>query len=58
MKKLHGWKSIFLNNVGKDILIKAVVIAISTYMTLFRLPNTWCEDIAKMIVIFWWNIID
>lgn len=56
IKKLHGWKSLFLNNAGKDIIINAIISTIPTYdMTLFRLPKTWCEDIEKLISKFWWN---
>lgn len=52
MRKLHEWKSLFLTAV----LIKAVITAILTYlMTLFKLPSTWCKEIAKMIARFWWN---
>lgn len=52
MKKLHGWKTFFLNNAGKK-LIKAVITAILTYvMTLFRLPKTSCEDIARLLARF------
>lgn len=49
-KKLHSWKTLFLNQEGKETLIKVVITAIPTYlMTLFRLPKTWCEDVTKLI---------
>lgn len=30
MKKVYGWKFLFLNNAGKEILIKAVITVIPT----------------------------
>lgn len=56
MKKLHGWRLVFLNKAGKEVLIKAIITVIPKYlMPLFKLPKTWCEEIAKMIERFWWN---
>lgn len=39
----------FLNNAGKEILIKVMLMTIPTYiMTLFCLPKIWCGDIGDM----------
>lgn len=47
-----------LNHAGKEVLIKAVVTAIPTYvMNVFKLPTTWCSDINVMIARFWWGEI-
>lgn len=56
IKKIQGWKTLFLNNAGKETLIKAVITAIPTHViTLLRLPKTWCEDILRLIARVWWN---
>lgn len=56
IKKIHGWKTLFLNNAGKETLMKVIITTILTYvMTLFRLTKTWCEEIVRLIASFWWN---
>lgn len=38
VKKLEGWRTKFLNNTGKEVLIKALISAIPTYsMSVFKL---------------------
>lgn len=47
--KIMGWRNKLLNNVGKEVLIKAVITSIPTYaMNFFRLPSTWCAEINAM----------
>lgn len=59
MNKIHGWKNPFLNNAVKETVIKVVITTILTYvMNLFRLPKTWCDEISRLMEIFWWNGID
>ena len=55
-KKLKGWKEKTLSQAGREVLIKAVVQAIPTYvMSCYKLPKTLCEDIQALIRNFWWG---
>jgi hypothetical protein len=55
-KKLHDWKTKFLSQAGKEILLKAVIQAIPTYsMSVFLLPQKLCMDINSMMQKFWWG---
>ena len=49
--KLQGWKGKLLNQAGKKVLLKAVVIPNYT-MSYFRLPKGICTDICKKIANF------
>ena len=54
--KIKGWKEKLLSPAGREILIKAVVQAIPTYiMNCFKLPVTLCKDIESLIRPFWWG---
>ena len=54
--KLQGWKEKFLSQVGREVLLKAVVQAIPTFvMSCFNLPSGLLEDIEMMIRKFWWG---
>lgn len=54
--KIQSWKNCMLNQAGKEILIKAVLNAIPTYvMHVFKLPTTWCKEINSLISRFWWG---
>jgi hypothetical protein len=54
--KMHGWKENFLSQARKEVLLKAVVLAIPTYtMSVFQLPKTLCKDINSMMSKFWWG---
>jgi hypothetical protein len=45
-----------LSQAGKEILLKAVVQAISTYcMSVFLLPVTLCKEINTLMQRFWWG---
>lgn len=54
--KLKGLKQKFLNQGGREILIKAVVQAILTYaMACFLLPKDVCSKFIALIRSFWWG---
>ena len=54
--KMQGWKEKLLSQVGKEVMIKAVVQSIPTYsMSVFKLPVILCKDIEAMIRKFWWG---
>ena len=54
--KLAGWKEKLLSKAGKEVLIKVVAQAIPTYtMSVFKLPDSLCEDLTNMIRNFWWG---
>jgi hypothetical protein len=53
-KRLQDWKLQFLSQAGKEILLKAVVQAISTYcMSVFLLPKSLCLEINSLIQQSW-----
>lgn len=54
--KLQGWKKKLLSQVGREILLKAMVQAIPTFtMTCFKLPIGLCHEFEMMISKFWWG---
>ena len=53
---MSGWKEKILSIGGREILIKAVARAISTYtMSCFQLPKGLCDEIESMTRRFWWG---
>jgi hypothetical protein len=48
--RIQGWKEKLLSKAGKEILVKAVAQAISTYaMSCFGLKKTFCDEISSII---------
>ena len=53
---MQGWKEKLLSQVGKEVMIKAVVQSIPTYsVSVFKLPVGLCKDIEAMIQKFRWG---
>ena len=53
-KRLLQWGD--LSQGGKEIMIKAVAQALTTYiMGVFKLPLSVCDDLTKLIRNFWWG---
>lgn len=49
-KKLKRWKEKLLSQVGREILVKAMIQAIPTYtMSCFKLPKGLIKDIESLI---------
>ena len=55
-EKLQLWKGRLFSVGGREILIKAVAQATSTYaMSVFKIPTTLCDNLQSLIARFWWN---
>lgn len=55
-KRLNNWKVKFLSQAGKEVLLKAVVQAISTYsMSVFQVPTTLCKELEGLMQRFLWG---
>ena len=53
---MQGWKEKLLSQVGKEVMIKAVIQSIPTYsISVFKLPVSLCKEIETMIRQFWWG---
>ncbi|KAA3485194.1 RNA-directed DNA polymerase [Gossypium australe] len=54
--KINGWSNRFLSQGGKEAFIKSILQAIPTYvMSCFLQPNSFCEELERTIVNFWWQ---
>ena len=54
--KITGWQNNFLSPGGKEVLLKAVAMALPTYtMTCFKLPVTICQQLSSVMAEFWWK---
>ena len=54
--RLNDWKVKFLSQVGKEILIKAIVQAIPTYsMNVFLFPISLCKELNALMQHFCWG---
>lgn len=53
---MAGWKEKMLSKAGKEILIKALALAILTYtMSCFKMSDSLCDELTCMIRNFWWG---
>ena len=53
-RRLQNWKNKFLSLAGKEAILKAVAMAIPTYvMSCFKLPKKLCKDISALMANFW-----
>ena len=54
--KLQGWKGKMLSNVGKEVLLKSVALALPSYtMSAFTLSNGLCKELSGTMAKFWWG---
>lgn len=55
-QRIGGWQNKFLSPGGKEVLLKAVALALPTYtMSCFLIPKTICKKIASLMSDFWWK---
>lgn len=55
-KKVIGWKERLISKAGREIFIKTVAQAVSTYMmSIFNIPKQICEDINSLLARYWWG---
>ena len=55
-KRVIGWKEKYISKAGREVLLKAVAQAISTYSTsLFRISKKVCESINSAMSNYWWG---
>ncbi|XP_071912179.1 uncharacterized protein [Coffea arabica] len=55
-KKLQSWKNKLLSQAGKEVMLKAVAMAMPTYtMSCFRLSSKMCRDISAKMADYWWG---
>ncbi|XP_027126082.2 uncharacterized protein [Coffea arabica] len=54
--KMQDWRNKFLSNAGKEVLLKAVSMAMPTYaMSVFKLSRKMCKDISSLMANYWWG---
>ncbi|XP_010495244.1 PREDICTED: uncharacterized protein LOC104772312 [Camelina sativa] len=54
--RTKGWNNKFLSHRGKEILLKAIALAMPVYtMNCFKIPKWICEEIERIIANYWWN---
>uniref|UniRef100_A0A803NLJ9 Reverse transcriptase domain-containing protein n=1 Tax=Cannabis sativa TaxID=3483 RepID=A0A803NLJ9_CANSA len=54
--KLSVWKSKLFSKAGKEVLLKAVIQAILSYvMSCYRVPQSICKQLEKLMANFWWG---
>ncbi|XP_024004139.1 uncharacterized protein LOC112081594 [Eutrema salsugineum] len=54
--RVNGWRSKFLSQAGKEVMLKAVAMAMPTFtMSCFRIPKTVCAEMISIMARFWWQ---
>ncbi|KAL6176560.1 hypothetical protein ACLB2K_053193 [Fragaria x ananassa] len=57
--KMKNWKDKVLSAAGKEVMIKAVVQSVPTYvMSGFELPKHICNEMHRCMAEFWWGDSD
>ena len=55
-EKTQGWSKKYLSQGGKEVLLKAVALAMPVYsMNVFKLTKGICEEINGILAKFWWG---
>lgn len=55
----QGWNKKYLSQGGKEVLLKAVALAMPIFsMNVFLLPKEICEEINTLLAKFWWGATD
>ena len=55
-KVAQSWKQRHLSPGGKEVLLKAVALAMLIFsMNIFKLAKEICEEINKVLAQFWWG---
>lgn len=58
-RKLQEWEAKLLSQVGREVLIKSVIHAISIFvMGCFKLPVSLCHEVEAMVKTFWWDRVE
>lgn len=56
-KSINGWTGRPISRAGKEVLLKACVQSIPTFvMSCFRIPVSTCERMRKFIADAWWGV--
>ena len=55
-EKTQGWNKKYLSQAGKEVMLKAVALAMPIYsMNVFKLPKEICSEICGILAKFWWG---
>lgn len=56
LARMEGWKGSLLNPAGKEILIKAIIQAIPSYiMSIVKLPKTFSDKLIAAVMEIGWS---